>query len=59
MDPEQQAAEILIEKGFASPEDLEPEIARLLREASRLAREEGDAWMVPFFEAMKLDQEEK
>ncbi len=28
---EQEAAEILIEKGFADPEELEPEIAALLR----------------------------
>jgi len=31
--PEQQAAEILIGLGFAEPEELEPEIAELLRQS--------------------------
>jgi len=31
MKPEQEAAEILIGLGFAEPEELEPEVAELLR----------------------------
>ena len=39
MKAEQQAEEILVEKGFADPEDLEPEMVELLKKAV----EEGKA----------------
>ena len=52
---EQEAAEILIGLGFAEPEELEPEIAVLLREASRLAREEEERWLSHYYWDDELD----
>ena len=46
---EQEAEEILILEGFADPEELEPEVAELLREHVK----EVDRWIATF---LQLDE---